>query len=45
MIQDGTMNSGSRCTCRVVGAYWISSTRWLRKTTSPGVQATSTPGR
>ena len=44
MIQLGTMNTGSACTVGVAGAYWISSTRWLRCTTLPGVTATSTPG-
>src|SRR5271165_750730 len=41
MIQAGTIRIGSGLTCSVAGAYWISSIRRLRKTTSPGVTAKS----
>ena len=44
MIHEGTMKMGSACTVAVWGAYWISSAKWLRCTTRPGVTATFTPG-
>jgi hypothetical protein len=44
MIQAGTIRMGSACTLLVAGAYWISSIRRLRRTTLPGVMATSRPG-
>ena len=43
MIQAGTIRTGSARTSAVAGAYWISSIRRLRKTTLPGVIATSRP--
>jgi hypothetical protein len=43
MIQAGTMSTGSACTSRVVGVYWISSIRSLRSTTLPGVAARLPP--
>ena len=43
MIHEGTISTGSAYTSGVVGVYWISSMRWLRNTTFPGVTATSLP--
>ena len=46
MIQAGTISTGSSPTVGAVGAvgaYWINSKSGLRKTTLPGVAATSTP--
>ena len=43
MIQAGTISTGSARTVSVTGAYWISSIRWLRKMTLPGVVATFQP--
>ena len=43
MIQAGTIRIGSGRTLAVAGAYWISSISRLRKTTLPGVTATSRP--
>ena len=43
MIQAGTIRTGSARTSGVAGAYWMSSIRRLRKTTLPGVIATSWP--
>ncbi len=42
-MQGGTITSGRRCTRAVVGAYWMSSIRSLRKTTLPGVTARLRP--
>ena len=44
MIHGGTISTGSAKTVGVCGVYWISSIRRLRKTTLPGVMATSLPG-
>ncbi|GJE61204.1 hypothetical protein MPOCJGCO_3325 [Methylobacterium trifolii] len=43
LIHGGTIRNGRLITVSVIGAYWISSIRSLRNTTSPGVTATSTP--
>ena len=43
MIHAGTISTGSGRTVAVAGAYWISSISRLRKTTLPGVTATSRP--
>ena len=45
MIHDGTISTGSGCTVRVPGAYWISSISRLRYTTLPGVTAMFSPTR
>jgi hypothetical protein len=44
MIHTETISTGPAYTVSVVGAYWMSSIRWLRKTTLPGVTATVLPG-
>ena len=43
MIVEGTISKGSARTLAVLGWYWISSNRWWRYTTAPGVTATSLP--
>ena len=43
MIHAGVMRIGSRRTCGVLGAYWMSSINLLRKMTSPLVRAIVSP--
>ena len=42
-IHGGITSNGVRCTCPVLGAYWISCMRSFWKTTLPGVMARFRP--
>ncbi len=43
LTSDGTISSGSRVTSGVTGSYWSSSSMGVRRTTAPGVAASSSP--